>query len=260
MLRLIKADLFKTIKSKLSLIVLIIAVVFPILIVFLYLGINALFEAGLEGDMGFDLFSAKTIMGSTYSLSNNVGIVLPIFAAILVGLDMSNGTLRNKIIAGHSREKVYFSHLIVSIIFNVVIITIYALVTVGFSLIFFKYGKEINKEEILNIIYFYILGTFTYIFVATLSTFLSLNLKSNALAIIIMVVINLLMAIVATLVNFLDYENYKYAIYLIPTFVLNQFAANIDLKMFICGMVSYIGLGALNTVAGVLLFKYKDLK
>ncbi len=41
-----------------------------------------------------------------------IGIALAIFTSIFVGVEYSDGTLRNKLVVGHSRPSVYFSNLI----------------------------------------------------------------------------------------------------------------------------------------------------
>lgn len=45
-----------------------------------------------------------------------VGIFLAIFISLFVGADYSDGTIRNKVIAGHSRTSIYLSNLTISMI------------------------------------------------------------------------------------------------------------------------------------------------
>lgn len=44
--------------------------------------------------------------------SSNVVLFLSIFAALFLGTDYSNGTIRNKLVIGHTRAEIYFSNLV----------------------------------------------------------------------------------------------------------------------------------------------------
>ena len=67
MKNLLKADLFRIIKSKITIISLIVAIVAPLLIVLMYFGIDRMVNAMTEGDvsmedtlMGYSLFNVRT--------------------------------------------------------------------------------------------------------------------------------------------------------------------------------------------------------
>ncbi len=261
--KLLKADLFRIRKSKLSFISLILAVAVPLFIVLMYFGINKLFNSDDMGGLGFDLFNVRTMFASSYSLTDNVGLVLPIFSAIFVSLDVTNGTLRNKVIVGESRTRIYLSHLISAILFNVLIITLYAAFTMLFGFIFFDWGVELKGEEVTRLIYIIIIGTLSYVYVASITTFLSLVLNSTAPAIIFTVLYCLVLGIACSVIQLINYESFKYLVYLIPTFsngtsiIINPEINNV---MFFEGLASLILFTALNTVVGITLFKKKELK
>lgn len=44
-----------------------------------------------------------------------IGVISAVFCSLFVGVEYNDGTMRNKIIAGHKRAKIYFSNLIVNI-------------------------------------------------------------------------------------------------------------------------------------------------
>lgn len=50
-----------------------------------------------------------------------IGIFISIFTSLFVGLEYANGTIRNKIVVGHSRIKIYLSNLIISITVGIII-------------------------------------------------------------------------------------------------------------------------------------------
>ncbi len=53
--------------------------------------------------------------GSLFDQCVAVSIVFAIFIGLYIGTEYSNGTLRNKLVTGHSRSAIYFSNLIVCI-------------------------------------------------------------------------------------------------------------------------------------------------
>ena len=269
MKNLLKADLFRIIKSKITIISLIVAIVAPLLIVLMYFGIDRMVNVMTEGDvsmedemlMGYSLFNVRTFFNSSYSISNNLGFVLPIFSAIFVSQDVLNGSLRNKVIAGEKRRDVYLSHLLSSMIFNFVIITIFAMFTILFGLMFFKWGVEFDANELKNFIFIFINGSMTYLFLATLTTFLGLTFNSPAPTILITVGVCVVLGLVVSVISIINYESYKYLVYLIPTFISGSLLyPNIDNWMFIEGILSLVLFGGVNTVLGMTLFKKKDLK
>lgn len=271
---LLKADLYRVLKSRLTRIALILVLAFPVLTVLLYGGIR-LFTAGLGEDMeSLDmLFTANSLIGSVYSLTNNIGFVLPAFTGILACMDISNGTLRNKVIAGNSRSAIYCSHLIVSILFSVSMITIYAAMTAGLSLLFFPFEKSLSTDLGQEILYFVANGTMTFIFMATVSTMFALTFRSTAPTIIFTIVLAIVLYSISSILMLVNYEPYRYAVYLIPTFTGDFFnLSGLSLAglfgqgeetarglMFAEGMLSYLLFGALNTVLGLMIFRKRDI-
>ncbi|MBR6322889.1 MAG: hypothetical protein IKR59_08470 [Lachnospiraceae bacterium] len=274
MSKLMKADIYRMVKSRLTLVALIMVLAFPVLMVLMYLGIQAIAGVGDEMEEAVTLFTANSLIGSIYSMTNNVGLVIPAFAGILVCSDYTNGTLRNKVIAGNRRTQIYLSHLIVSILFCVVMITIYAAMTTGLALIFFDFAKDESENFGREVLYFVLNGTMSFVFVSTVTTFFAMVLRNIAPTIIFTIVFTIALMAITSVVSLLDYESYKYAVYFIPTFISNFFNLSsfslLDLLgttsegsrelMFAEGMLSYVFFGAVNTVAGVIIFNKRDIK
>ena len=273
MKRLLKADIYRVLKSRLTLVALILVLAFPVLVVSLYAAIRAISGIGADADELDFIINANSVIGSVYSLTSNIGLVLPAFAGILVCLDISNGTLRNKVIAGNRRSEIYLSHLIVSVLFSVIMITIYAVMTAGLALLFFPFKTNPSQNLATELLYFIANGTMTFIFIATFSTMLAMTLRSVAPTIIFTIVLSIVLMVISSVLMVIDYQSYRYAVYLIPTFTGNFFNLNsFSLTglftqgaeasrglMFAEGMLSYLFFGALNTVIGLLLFKKRDI-
>lgn len=270
---LLKADFFSLLKSKITYVVLGICVGAPLLVILLYLGLGKATEAVTEGeDLIVSFIKGRDLMFSTFSLSSNAGLIIPIFAGILVMADIRNGTCRNKVIIGKSKTKIYFSQLIVSISFCVAMILVSFLVTCGGGLIFFKYGYPWNGAEAWNFAKGLIIGLLTFAYVATLATFIALSTKSMPLTIVFTLLVALGLSLVCSL-SFLVPEDSKliYVFYLMPTYGVSMISSStiallsgegtlLTNEIFYYCLASLFGFSALNTALGILIFNKADLK
>lgn len=68
--------------------------------------------------------------GTLFVFATFMGIVIACFVSLFIGTEYSDGTIRNKIIIGHSRFEVYMANLITSTICSVIFILIYMIVYV----------------------------------------------------------------------------------------------------------------------------------
>lgn len=85
------------------------------------------------------------------SFINFIGFFIAMFTSLFVGTEYSDGSLRNKVIVGHSRINIYLSNLIISIVAGIfiefvfmVVITIIGVPTLG--------GLQMTSFRFLNII------------------------------------------------------------------------------------------------------------
>lgn len=97
MYKLLKADFYRLIKNK---------IFWGIIIITLFMG--CFFLNNLE-------FLGNSIELLIMSHLGTIGFFISLFTTLFVGLEYANGTIRNKIVAGHSRIKIYLSNLIISI-------------------------------------------------------------------------------------------------------------------------------------------------
>lgn len=266
---LLKADFFALFKSKITYVVFFICVGFPTLMLLMYFGLSkVLFDELDEGGAGFAAafgLSAKNIMISIFSLTQNIGIVIPVFAGIITMADIRNGTVRNKVIIGKNRTKIYFSHLIVTTLFCVTMISISFALLCGGSLILFDYGVPFEGAEVGNFFKILASGLLTFAFIGSLTTFLSLGTKSMPMTIIFTIIIGFVLGITGiVLTTFLEIikDEYKIFVYLIPTFSSTYGISTGQLpnNLFFIGLGSILGFYTLNTVWGLILFNKSDLK
>ena len=187
MAKLLKVDLKRILKDKLLLVVAIIGVVLalttPLIYKFIYLFIGA-DDTGLLGS----LLSIKTMFYSSFSLSNNIGFIIPVFLLIIMSKDFSYGTIRNKIISGSSRTNVFLSMFISCSIVIVLAMLAYAalngLLTVA---LFSNEMAPITKDGVLYFVLSILFEILIYIFIAALLSFINVFAKNAGLKIILYV-------------------------------------------------------------------------
>lgn len=272
MLNLYKADLKRIFKDKLFFVAGIIAVAFAF---FTPLLNKILFTVLLELDdgllAGFGA-NAKTMFFSAFAPGNNLGLIAPILLGIVLCKDFSYGTVRNKIIAGKSRTSIFFSFFLSCATALIILIFLYAFLTLGVSLLLFDYQETPFEMKDFG----YLLASLgfeflVYLFIAALTAFLCVSMKNAGLAVVVYVAVNFLFTIVGSIIS-------TARIFVDPAkeFIskLLQFLdeANIFMGTYIGITPSYDWKGVLPVLAGTLLgtalfvgggilvFRKKDLK
>lgn len=213
MTRLLKADFKRFFKDKLFLVSCIIALVFSIINPLLYkLIFSSLLEFEME-ELGMVL-DLNSLYFQSFSLSNNLGLIVPILIVIIIFKDFSFGTIRNKIIAGHNRINIFLSLFIVSSAIISLIMFSSATITGLLSMALFPdLVSKLTSKEIGYFIASIGFELLIMIFVAALVSFLSVFMKNAGLAIIIYAALMLagtaLNGIASIAINFLSFEQGK---------------------------------------------------
>jgi len=191
MTNLIKADFKRVLKDKLLLVVGILALAFAFVTPLLYrVLVGEMSNDPTLEAMGFNAIYAKTQFFSSFSLGNNVGLVIPVFISIILCKDFSHGTVRNKIIGGKSRTSVFFSMYIVCAAITWAVILVHAFLTLGISLMFFDYqATEFTASDIAYFFESLAIQFMVYLFVAALITFLCTAMKNVGLVIVLYVAV-----------------------------------------------------------------------
>ena len=263
---LLKADLFKVRKSKIFLIFLIISVALPFIFAFGSYLINVIYMS-YQKRQGYELYAiitGDTLIFSSVGVLQSFGIAIPICADIIIYSDTRSGILRNKVIYGVNRYKIYLSNLIIAILLNIVFITLYFLSTILFSSIFLPFGLDINGEFFLKLLISLVNGVYSFTLTACLTCFFIYLFNNIVPTIILKIVIMFGIEIIYPIALFIPHSN---AIYLIP------YIANYDLSItlasavsgdyvssFLLGGASCIVIGALLTLFGILILRKRDIK
>ena len=213
MTRLLYCDFKRVLKDKLFLIMLIVGAVFalttPLMYAAIFSGLGFDSMIGAEEGTTSELYAmlgiaidAKTMFFSSFSLSNNFGLVAPVFISIVLCKDFSYGTIRNKIISGHSRVTVFFSMFIVCfcVLFGVMFAG--ALLSLLVGLCFFPFSVAGFSGEILGY-FFGSLGleALLFLFLASLITFLCTKAKNAGVAVVLYAAVVMGMSLVGSIIS-----------------------------------------------------------
>lgn len=142
MKNLLLSDFRRVFKDKLMLVILILAVAFSLFTPVLYAVIFSFGAEGLDDPTISMLINAKSQFFQCFSMGNNLGLIMPVLLGIIICKDFSHGTIRNKIISGSSRGRIYASMFIVCATVITAVMMLHAFLSLGVSLLFFEYQPE----------------------------------------------------------------------------------------------------------------------
>ena len=176
MVRLLKAFFFKISKDITFRITLIIGAGMAVFMTLLYLGL----QLALGDEMGGTMLSGQSMLISSFSPAQNFGIAIPINVISFIVLEFTQGTIRNKIIAGHSKFKIYASLYLSGLVFAFALLLVYvglctALGSIfggfnpnGFAAIGTSIGGVVSGQFIVR---FVILSLLTYVSIVSFTVF-----------------------------------------------------------------------------------------
>lgn len=274
MRNLIKADLKRVWKDKLFIVLLILAGVFAVITPVLYKVIFATSSPEELQELSTligPLNSAKTQFFTSFSPSNNFGMILPILLAIILCKDFSHGTIRNKVICGKSRTKIYFSLFLTCAIYMFALILLQALLTLAISLLFFEYqAAGFSASDFGYLMASIALEFVVYLFISALLIFMIVSTKNAGIAIVFFFAVNFLFQIIGAVTSVaILFTDPTTASYETLQFFNN---ANMFTSTLIGGGMSYTGTDLLTillpniilaaglTFFGLMIFRKKDLK
>ena len=268
MLDLLKVDLKRVFKDKLFMIICIIAGAFIISTPLLY---KVLFSAIDMGDLMGMTINAKTLTFTAFSPSSDLGLIMPILVVIILCKDFSQGTVRNKIICGKSRSKIYFSMLLTCIIVMCGVMLAYGVLILLVSLTVFDYQETaFTAKDFGYLVLSLGFEMLIYVFISSLVCFFEVFMKNAGLAIVMYFAVNLLLAIIGGIVSlawmFSDPNSAMYSVLEIlskanvfSTTLIGQ-GASYSLTDILCLLIPTIGGSAGLIFLGRAVFKKKDLK
>lgn len=198
MSRLLKLQLFRALKDKGTIVFSIITIVLGIFSVLL----NYVISINLSG-MGTlvdDLFDIVALVNSSFSLTSTPMILLIIVGVVLLYKESGWGTIRNQVVAGYSKVKIYFANFFSMLIILFTILLAYQLVVTGFGLVLgFDFGVSSATEWG---VFFRKYGLNLLIFISEIAfmTFISMLFQNIIAPIFLVIIVPIFIG--AILVNF----------------------------------------------------------
>ena len=139
MLRLFKAFLFRLRRDLTFRITLFIGIGLAVFMTVLYL----IMENVLKSDsLDIKLLTGQSMLISSLSPAQNFGIAIPVNLISFTIIEFTHGTIRNKIIAGNSKGKIYASLFLSGLIFSLALIIIYSALCTLLGTIFGGFNPE----------------------------------------------------------------------------------------------------------------------
>ena len=198
---LIKTDLIRVLKDKLFLVLCILCGVFALISPLLYKGIELILELDTFGATIENIVSAKQLFFEAFSLGNNFGLIAPILLAIVLYKDFGHGTIRNKIICGHSRASIFWAMYVVCAVVLLGVMLVHALLTLGISLLMFEFqGTPFTSEDAWYFVESLMFEVLAYLFVSAMVVWLWATMKNAGVVIVMYVAVSFGASLVASIV------------------------------------------------------------
>jgi ABC-type transport system involved in multi-copper enzyme maturation permease subunit len=263
---LLLADFYRIRKDVIFTVALILLIIFSLMMPAILALLKPLMAASLEelGEYGAGIsISGKYIFATSMSLTNNFGLILPVLIGIIVCRDFAAGTVRNKIISGHSKSSVYLSHFVSAVLTGVALYALYALLSLVFGSLILGYGSKINSGEIIFILKILLMGTLIFAFTASLSVFFAAVTRSMGMTIILQISAMLLLSVLGSLPAMIaDMPGWLETLLKFnPAYQITAAASgSFDGGIFIISILSSIAYIVAITVGGTLIFRSSDQK
>ena len=205
-----KAFLFK-LKKDLSfriigIIGLALAVILPTILFLIDLGIS---QINGDGKIVHMLCTGQSLLVSSWSPTQNFGLAIPITLITLTVLEFTNGTIRNKVISGYSKTKIYLGLYFTGLLYTLVFISLYVLVCFGLGCAFGGFnpkgelfsisslaGGSITPDFLWKVI---VLALLAYTVIATVTIFFSTLFRNIGPSIPVVIILIVLCAGMASI-------------------------------------------------------------
>jgi hypothetical protein len=125
-------------------------------------------------------FTARSIIESSFQLGNFQILLIGVITSLFIATDITQGTIRNKLIAGYSKMEVYLTQMILSISITILGLVLYHLLPLLFSgVITFPITEE-DSGSLANFLIHVGFGYLLVIVGVVLTTWIAMKAKSTA--------------------------------------------------------------------------------
>ena len=181
------------------------------IVLFIGLGM-AIFTSLMYFILGSDYLTGQSMLLGSFSVTQNFGISIPICLISFIYLEFTQGIIRNKIIAGHSKAKVYASLYLSGLVFTLAILGVYVLACFGIGCIFGGFdpnGTAFLLAAMANItpmyiVKFLIMALVTYSAIVSFTVFVVTLFRNMGPCIPIVLIVVMGLGLVAYLVSIIS--------------------------------------------------------
>ena len=267
MFNIIRASLFKLIKDWTFRITMMVGIGLAALLI----GINA----------GIGQLNGQTMFLSSVSPSQNFGLTVPINLVVFTVSEFTCGTIRNKVIAGHTKFKIYAGLFLTGLVFTMSLMIVYLGVIVGFSSAIGGFdANAIGGGTFIGCYIVYFLTS--YIFVTALSVFFGALLRNIGGSISISVVSLVLLGMIPLIITLAIGKEFNAAniqMWINPLYMLGLYANSSSIinflhnvgadtsafymqnaQMIIAGILTPLLWSTILFISGAFIFTRRDLK
>lgn len=190
MYKLLNASFFRLKKNKIFYFIIVVSIVMALFVLY-----SRYTDELKDIQYGFSLTDLKTTDRLLVDNLVIIGFLMSLFTSLFVGTEYSDGVIRNKLIAGHSRISVYIANFIMSVVVGIIVEVIYLLIVSSIGIPIFG-GIQIPISDFLYVL----LDSFMIIvFYACIFTFISLICSNITTSTVICLLLTLAMMIMAIL-------------------------------------------------------------
>jgi len=234
---------------------------------------------GVESFMG----SGAYCFISSISPSQNFGIAIPINLSIFLTLLFGQGIIRNQVIVGNSKTKIFFSLLIGGSIFNLILIALYVGICTGLGSAIKGFYNGIFKETLLpaeSIIKIVVVTIVNYILLAVYTVFITSIFKTPGASISLVLIPIILFSILSMVLTIIGKDPsspiptwlIEANKYINPQYLIGRLTGLLNVLMndskqiavttqeFIIGIVNNVVYIILFSGFGCLIFNKRELK
>ena len=210
MINIIKSALYKLSKDWTFRITLIVGVSLAVLMNLIYLGIDL--ASSRQGIAEHLFCNGQSMLINSLSPAQNFGIAIPINLIVYTIGEFSNGTIRNKIIAGHKKSFIYISMLFIGVIFSLTLMIVYCGLSVAIGSIiggFNAYGTTMIGDNLTPTIIgqYLLMSLCVYIFIVALTIFFATlfrNIGATTPVVILLIVFLFIAGMTSYASNIID--------------------------------------------------------
>ncbi len=194
------------------------AILIPLILFLIDVGISA-----IDGDLSniqHTMATGQGLLIMSVSPTQNFGLAIPINLITFTVLEFSNGTIRNKIVSGYSKTKVYVGLFLTGLVYTLGLITAYVLISFGLGCAFGGFDPHGSAMTISSLVAgtmkegfltkFLILAVLAYVVIASSTIFFSTLFRHIGPSIPVVIVLLLIcsgMASIASVVSLLDLDS-----------------------------------------------------